>query len=100
MGDLKNWFYFWISVNKHWRHPKVIWAYPPIEDSLNVEGLGNVEEYITWWKNTTIQCIMTLTIYKICVGTENMAVLKDMMLWWEHVGIDFEGDREMGEAED
>ena len=98
MGDLHNWFYFRMAGSKYRRHPKVSWSYPPIGEDLNVVGLGTVEEYITWWKNTITKCIMKRTIYEICVGTENMAGLTDLMLWWEHGGIDFAGDREMEET--
>ena len=44
-----------------------IWAYPPLEDSLQVAGMETMEAYISICQNMVAQCIETRPIIGLCM---------------------------------
>ena len=73
---------------------------PTLDETIEEEGLQEVNKYVTCQKNTVAQCIATGPIMYLCLEAEIRPGTRGFKKWWEKDVLDLEGTRmEAHEAE-
>ena len=75
------------------------WEYPPLTEAMGEGGFEGIRKLVRRRKNTVVHYIVTLPIIELCERATQQPGARVSWRWWEHDGIELEGEKKR-EAEE